>query len=168
MTWLVAILAVALLVVGVGVASLRIASARAPVPELGVEDGRLSPCPETPNCVSSQAHPHDDAHYLAPLPFGGDPDAVVEIVDEVVRERPATELVERSGRYLRYTSETYLMRFVDDLEFYVDAAASVVHFRSASRIGGGDMGANRTRMRSMLAGVEEELERTGHVAEKVS
>ena len=161
MTWLWATLGVALFLAVGGVGWMRRAAARAPAPELGVEDGRLAPCPETPNCVSSQAHPYDDAHYLAPVPFDGDPDAVLEILDEVMRARPLTERVERSGRYLRYTSRTYLLRFVDDVEFWVDADASEIHFRSASRLGEGDLGANRTRMRSVLSDVADRLEDRG-------
>ncbi|MGH8667382.1 MAG: DUF1499 domain-containing protein, partial [Burkholderiales bacterium] len=42
--------------------------------DLGVRDGRLAPCPETPNCVSSQAQ---GKHYVAPLAFADAPDAAL-------------------------------------------------------------------------------------------
>jgi uncharacterized protein (DUF1499 family) len=168
LTWVFAILGIAVLAAGVAVIAARRAAARAPAPELGIQDGRLSPCPDAPNCVSSQAHPYDDAHYLAPLAFHGDPDAVVAILDKVVEDRPLTELVERSDRYLRYTFRTYLLRFVDDVEFWVDADASLIHFRAASRRRAGDMGANRTRMRSLLDDVGDRLERAGLAADEAS
>jgi len=38
------------------------------------------------------------------------------------------------------------MRFVDDVEFYFDEKEKMVHIRSASRLGKGDMGVNRKRM----------------------
>jgi uncharacterized protein (DUF1499 family) len=41
------------------------------------------------------------------------------------------------------------MRFVDDVEFRYDAAAEVVHVRSASRIGRSDLGANRKRIEAL-------------------
>jgi uncharacterized protein (DUF1499 family) len=40
---------------------------------------------------------------------------------------------------------TRLFRFKDDVEFYIDADEGQVHFRSASRVGYSDMGANRKR-----------------------
>lgn len=165
MTWFFGLLGVALVVAITVVAALKVGSARAPVPELGVEDGRLTPCPETPNCVSTQAHPHDDAHYLAPIAFVGSAERVVGLIDDVVTARPRTKRVAREGAYLRYEFETYLMRFVDDVEFWVDAQDQAIHFRSASRFGGGDMGANRTRMRSLEEDIEDALEREGMAPE---
>ena len=37
---------------------------------LGVKEGRLAPCPATPNCVSSQSR--DKEHAIEPLAFTGD------------------------------------------------------------------------------------------------
>ena len=39
---------------------------------LGVSDGRLTACPSSPNCVSSQAE--DEAHRIAPLVFQDTPE----------------------------------------------------------------------------------------------
>ena len=38
------------------------------------------------------------------------------------------------------------MMFGDDVEFFFDEADSVIHFRSASRLGYSDLGVNRRRM----------------------
>ena len=38
------------------------------------------------------------------------------------------------------------MRFRDDVEFLIDESNSVIHFRSASRMGYGDGNINRQRM----------------------
>jgi uncharacterized protein (DUF1499 family) len=46
------------------------------------------------------------------------------------------------------------MGYVDDVEFYLDPIASVIHVRSASRLGESDLGVNRKRIeavRSALA-----------------
>jgi uncharacterized protein (DUF1499 family) len=43
------------------------------------------------------------------------------------------------------------MRFVDDVEFLLDAPAGLVHVRSASRLGRRDFGANRTRIEAIRA-----------------
>jgi uncharacterized protein (DUF1499 family) len=42
-----------------------------------------------------------------------------------------------------------IFRFVDDVEFWIDAKNQVIHFRSASRVGHSDLGANRARMESI-------------------
>jgi uncharacterized protein (DUF1499 family) len=49
---------------------LAILSATATRPKnLGVADGRLAPCPKTPNCVSTQAS--EDSQRMEPLAFEG-------------------------------------------------------------------------------------------------
>ena len=111
---------------------------------LGVKDGRLVPCPSTPNCVSSQAA--DEAHRMDPLPFTGGPDVALARLKTVLAARPRTTVVEEKGDYLRAESVSFLFRFVDDVEFVVDRDAKVIHFRSASRVGLSDFGVNRKRM----------------------
>ena len=39
--------------------------------DIGVVDGRLAPCPDSPNCVSSDAT--DDVHGIAPLRLAAPP-----------------------------------------------------------------------------------------------
>ena len=161
MTWFLALLAVVVVATIVGAFVRRAAGARAHAPELGVDRGRLRPCPDTSNCVSSQEHPHDADHYLPPVPYDGDPDRVADAIDGVVLARPRTERVERRARYLRYTFQTYLMGFTDDVEFWIDDTRSEVHFRSASRSGRDDLGTNRTRMRSLVDEFEDVFEAEG-------
>ena len=50
-----------------------------------------------------------------------------------------------------------MFRFTDDVEFYVDNTAKVIHFRSASRVGRGDMGVNRKRMDKLRGEIEAKL-----------
>lgn len=113
-------------------------------PELGVREGRLTNCPSSPNCVSSQAT--DSTHAMAPLPMQGSADAALERLATIVTSLPRTRITHRSERYLRAEFTTPWMRFVDDVEFLVDETAGVVHFRSASRVGHSDWGVNRKRM----------------------
>lgn len=111
---------------------------------LGVRAGRLAACPEAPNCVSTQAEDRD--HWIAPLTYQGDSDAVVDSLEEIVRQQPRTRIIEKSPHYLHAEFRSAIFRFVDDVEFYVEAESGRVHFRSASRVGRSDMGVNRTRM----------------------
>ena len=51
--------------------------------------------------------------------------------------------------YLRAEFTSTLFRFVDDVEFVVVPDEGVIHFRSCSRVGYSDLGANRRRMESL-------------------
>ena len=109
---------------------------------LGVSDNRLSSCPASPNCVSSQAA--DDGHRIGPLAFSGDPDAAFARLKQVLVHRNDTRIIEDSSGYLRVELRTTL--FVDDGEFLLDRVGRVIHVRSASRLGYSDLGKNRRRI----------------------
>ena len=112
---------------------------------LGVKDGRLAPCRRTPNCVSSQADPADREHYIAPIPFTGTMADLRRLVESMQR---ATVITARDD-YLYAEYRTKLLRYVDDVELYLDKG--VVHVRSASRLGRRDFGVNRKRVEELRA-----------------
>lgn len=114
---------------------------------LGVHDGRLAPCPATPNCVCSQ----DDApgHAIEPLRFDDSPEAAWDRLRRAVRAQPRTRIVEESERYLHAEATTRLLRFVDDVEFLLDRGGRQIHVRSASRLGYSDLGVNRRRVEAI-------------------
>jgi uncharacterized protein (DUF1499 family) len=116
---------------------------------LGARDGRLAPCPASPNCVSSQAP--DDEHRIAPFPFTGPArDAMLRLKD-IVRSFPRTSVVTDAGAYLHVEFTSLIFRFVDDVEFVADDAAKVIHVRSTSRLGRSDLGENRQRVERIHA-----------------
>lgn len=106
---------------------------------LGVEDGQLTSCPGTPNCVNSQAT--DTQSKTEPLP-----DVSIAEIKQVVEGMERTTIVEETDNYLYAEFKSKLMGFVDDVEFYRDRDAGVVHVRSASRLGQSDLGVNRKRV----------------------
>jgi uncharacterized protein (DUF1499 family) len=114
---------------------------------LGVQDGQLSVCPDSPNCVSSQAA--DQRHAIAPLLFSGDGQAALEKIDKVLQGWPGVKITSQASGYLRAEFTSTLFRFIDDVEFVVVPNEGVIHFRSCSRIGYSDLGANRRRMESL-------------------
>ena len=123
---------------------------RAPT-ELGLRDGRLKPPARTPNSVSSQADlwpdaPLRDYARIAPLPMAGDARASIARIAAVVEDLPGAEVVEQRDDYLYARFTTAMLRFVDDVEFWVDPVAGVVQVRSASRVGRKDFGVNRARI----------------------
>ena len=110
---------------------------------LGAVDGRLSPCPSTPNCVSSQAT--DEGQRIAPLSFSGDPAAAFARLKRILSRRPDMTIGESTGEYLRVEFRTRL-GFVDDGEFFLDPGKGVIQVRSAARVGYSDLGKNRSRL----------------------
>lgn len=111
---------------------------------LGVNNGKLAPCPGTPNCVNSQSD--DPQSKIAPLPA-----VPISAIKQVVESMERTTIVEESENYLYAEFKSKLMGFVDDVEFYRDEAANVVHVRSASRLGQSDLGVNRKRVEEIRA-----------------
>jgi len=112
---------------------------------LGVVNGRLAKCPDTPNCVSSQSE--SEAQRMPAIEFAGPAADQVEKIKLVVANKfPRAKLVSESEYYLHFEFRSLVFRFVDDVEFLVDDEQSLIHFRSAARVGHSDMGTNRKRM----------------------
>jgi uncharacterized protein (DUF1499 family) len=116
---------------------------------LGVMDGRLAPCPHTPNCVSTQAT--DDQHRIEPIAFDGDGDGALKRLKAALGTIPRMQIITETDDYIHAEATTLLFRFVDDVEFFVDRNAKLIHFRSASRVGRSDFGVNRARMEQIRA-----------------
>ena len=112
---------------------------------LGVSGGRFAPCRRTPNCVSSQADPADQEHYIMPIAFGGTMHELRRAVESM--ERAA--VIREEGHYLHAEYTSKLMGFVDDVELLLDEKARLVHVRSASRLGRRDFGVNRERIEKL-------------------
>ncbi len=116
---------------------------------LGVQkDGRLSPCPDMPNCVCSM-FPSDESHTITPLSFVGSPQSAKEKLKRQVSEMSRVTLAVEKEFYLRFEFVSLIWRFVDDVEFLIDKDAQKIHIRSASRVGYSDLGANRSRVESI-------------------
>ena len=121
---------------------------------LGVKDGRLARPKSTPNCVSSQADPSDAEHYIAPIAFKGDAAAAMSAVRKAVEGMHDATVIRQEGGYLYAEFRTKVMRFVDDVEFFYDDKAGLIHVRSASRLGRRDFGVNRARVEAIRARIE--------------
>ena len=109
----------------------------------GHENGQLLDCPATPNCVSSQA-PATDSHYIAPIELVDD--YGWEAIESLLADMKEAVQVKREENYAYYTFQTPLFGFVDDVEFLKVEDEGVIHVRSASRVGRGDMNVNRNRI----------------------
>lgn len=111
--------------------------------ETGLLNGRLRSCPGTPNCVASEDSGKDS--YIEPLEFSGEPGAAWEHAKEALTGLGG-RIEKDTGDYLWATFRSRIWRFVDDTELRLDAAGKVIHVRSASRVGKGDLGVNRKRV----------------------
>ena len=121
--------------------------AGSPPAALGVRDGRLAPCPASPNCVSSQAG--DTEHRIAPIAYTGNAADAMARLARVISAQPGATIVAQHDGYVYATFQTPLMGFVDDVEFVVDPERSVIQLRSASRLGHRDFGVNRKRIETL-------------------
>lgn len=144
------------MVVWAGVAPLISLPGRRP-DTLGTRDGRLADCPASPNCVCSDAT--DEGHRVAPLAFTTEPERAWRALRESVLALPRTEIVTEADGYLHAECHTWLLGFVDDLEFQLHTKERVIAVRSASRLGYSDLGANRRR----VEGLRQALRRRGVV-----
>lgn len=127
--------------------------------DLGVKDGRLKPPSATENSVSSQAglypdHPMRAYAEIAPLPLLGDGPTTLARLQQLLQDMPGVTIVQDNGDgYLYAQCSTRWMKFVDDLELWVDPVQQVVQVRSASRVGRKDFGMNRERVEALRAGL---------------
>lgn len=137
--------------------------------ELGVADGRLAEAPASPNCVSTQAT--ERSHWIAPLSFRASPATAMQTLADVVKGMPGSQVIEQDGDYLYAEFRSLIFRFTDDVEFLMETESNRIHFRSASRVGHSDLGANRERMeriRSLFEAVDKvEVDQDSSVSESV-
>ncbi len=120
-------------------------------PHLGLQDGRLRPCPKSPNCVCSE----DNSQFGIPF-SGSNPDAVWQTLTEVVIAIGG-RIEEDHVDYMHAEFTSRIFGFVDDLELHMDREKQVIHLRSASRVGYSDMGVNQKRVDRLLAEMQNKL-----------
>jgi len=111
---------------------------------LGLRDGRLAPCPSTPNCVSSQSL--DKEHHVEPLSYSSPTSDAMAALKNIILQKKRTKIVTETSTYLHAEFTSALWRFVDDVEFSCNENAKLIHMRSASRMGHSDLGVNRKRL----------------------
>jgi len=151
-----AVIAVAVLAVG----QLGLLGGHMP-DDLGVQNGRLKAPSLTPNSVSSQAdlfptHPQRDYARIDPIRFTGDPATAMRKLESVLKAMDGVVVVRREGDdYLYAQASTRLLKFTDDLEFWLDRQGSVIQVRSASRLGRKDLNVNRERIETIRAQFEK-------------
>ncbi len=112
----------------------------------GLVDGVLAPCPDAPNCVSSEKGTASDKQVDA-LPASS-----WEALPAAIEDMGGTvTLSDETYIAAEFTSATF--GFVDDLE--LRKGDDGVQVRSASRVGYSDAGANAKRVAELRASVAQ-------------
>ena len=107
----------------------------------------LTPCPDSPNCVSTKSN--DPGHAMPPLPYLKSGQESMDRLVGIVHEMKRATIVSATPTYLHVEFRSALFRFVDDVEFVLEDSARLIHFRSASRTGYYDFGVNRRKMKDI-------------------
>ena len=110
-----------------------------PVPgDIGVRNGRLSPCPGTAHCAEERwesVNPETDLKRLS----------------ELVSDLPRSQIIKETNHYLHAEISSAFFGFVDDLELL--AMEDAIQVRSISRLGDSDLGVNSQRLAVLQDGL---------------
>ena len=112
--------------------------------EMNATNDRLSPCPKSPNCVSSLSE--DKSHYVEHLTYKATLEEARERLISAINSMKRSEIVTAETNYIHATFRSALFAFVDDVEFSFDDQEKIINVRSASRTGYSDLGVNRKRI----------------------
>ena len=122
--------------------------------DLGVREGRLAPCPDSPNCVSSFAD--DDLHSIDPIAYAGSRESVRSTAMGWIEAQSRASVVTVREDYIHAVFRSPSFGFMDDLELFFPEESSLIQVRSAARVGYGDMGVNRTRVETLRSRLQED------------
>ncbi len=115
----------------------------------GLIAGRLSPCPDKPNCVNSEFG-EDKSHYISNLIYPAAKSGEIMDLLKAVIEEAGGEIQTEQATYMAFTFTVSIFGFVDDLEIRQDKSKNIIHLRSGSRVGTSDLGINRKRVELIL------------------
>ena len=107
-----------------------------PPTDLGVHDGKLSPCTTPAHCARQT--------WLSSSPAADFTSLVAYVMD-----MPRTEVVEQNDHYIHAEASSALFGFVDDLELFADRDNNRIQARSESRLGDSDLGVNAARLATL-------------------
>lgn len=120
--------------------------------DLGVVNQRLKQPSLTRNSVSSQAQlypEHVQVKYASIEPLSlinKDAALSMQALTGILKAMPGVTIVENKPDYIYVQAQSKVLKFVDDVEFWVNPTQGVIDVRSASRLGREDFGVNRKRV----------------------
>ncbi len=115
--------------------------------DLGIKNGKFAPCPDSPNCISSFEE-GNESKYLKHIQlsslYGNEFNPMSQLKNALPNN---AKIISEQGDYLH--CEFKLGIWTDDVEFLVNPEQNIIHFRSSSRWGYDDLGANRKRIENL-------------------
>ena len=126
------------------------------IPNLGIDNGQLKKCPDSPNCVNSQIQ--NNKYFIQPIIINAASFEAKKYIIKVLENLKQSKIVVVEDNYIRAEFVSKFFRFVDDVEFYFpdsDSKELLIHVRSASRVGYFDLGVNRKRIENIRSKLKE-------------
>lgn len=108
----------------------------------------LKPCPDSPNCINISTR------------FDKKPDVLFNAIQSILKNMDPYKLNSNSqSLQIKAVFRIPVFGFKDDLQIILepDATGSILHLRSASRVGKSDLGVNRRRVQKILTSVKQNL-----------
>jgi uncharacterized protein (DUF1499 family) len=120
---------------------------------IGLKDGVLKPCPNMPNCIGSM-HKDDTEHYNQAWKYQTTKSKAIQALLIILESNGKASIISSSENYIHAEYTISLFGFVDDVEFYFPDTG-LIHYRSASRVGYWDVGANKSRLKKIKNKLKE-------------
>lgn len=137
------ILLVIILLVVLGMAAFMYIKNNREPSYIGVHNGQLAPLPASPNAVSSQTT--DAERRVETLPTLGSLEQTKAAIEQTLKQIGDNEILSSKGEYMHILFSTPTMHYHDDVELLIQQDTGLIQYRSQSRTGYSDMGANRAR-----------------------
>jgi len=113
---------------------------------LGLKNGQLQACTSPENCVISETI-DDISRTVEPLAFNIEKSAFLLKAKAAVQSIGGT-IITADEHYIAATFSSDVFGFIDDLELRI-TDDNLLHFRSSSRVGRSDLGANKRRVNEL-------------------
>jgi uncharacterized protein (DUF1499 family) len=114
------------------------------VPDIPASSAGLPACGVFPNCVNSETT--EGGKVVAPLQATAQQ---WQKLKKWIASQQDWTITTDTDDFVQAVVKTPLMRFRDDVQLRFVEDAGVIHVRSSSRLGMGDMGTNRSRVEMM-------------------
>lgn len=124
--------------------------------QLGMNNDVFSPCPSSPNCVSSMDE--ETNHFVEPICYQNIStyDAKSALI-ELLNEEQQCEIIIDKKHYIHAECKSKFFNFIDDVEFYFPLNEKLIHVKSAARSGYYDFGKNRARINRIAEAFKTEI-----------
>jgi uncharacterized protein (DUF1499 family) len=119
-------------------------------------EGRLRPCPNRPNCVTSDSSSDSsDNNTIVPIRFQNSPEDAWQKI-QLILARLGGDICKTTSTYIWATYTSKFFSFVDDVELRMEPEKKVIHIRSGARVGYFDFNVNRRRVEKIRKLIAEQ------------